>query len=109
LPASRLEGAATLFLPGTTDPSSLVPCGARPGGGSSGVRSLSGCVSVVTAGIPKDRGIGDEMLPGYINPTPVLVLSMRLHVRIRRSGALHIHLFDKLRTPDEPAMVAQSD
>jgi len=66
-------------------------------------------VSVVTAGIPKDRGIRDEMPPGYINFTPVLVPSMRLHVRIRRSGALHIHLFDKLRTPDESAVAAQSD
>ena len=48
--ASGLEGAATFLLPGTTDPSGLVPCGARPDGGSSGVRSLSGCVSVVTVG-----------------------------------------------------------
>ena len=102
LPASGLGGAATLLLPGSTDPSGLVPYGARPDGGSSGVRSLSsGCVCRPRgwrfAGIPKDRGIGDEMSPSYINPTPVLVPSMRLHVRIRRSGALYIHLFDKLR------------
>jgi len=50
LPASGLGGAATLLLPGSTDPSGLVPCGARPDGGSSGVRSLSGCVSVVPVG-----------------------------------------------------------
>jgi len=30
LPAARLVGAATLLLSGSTSPSGLVPCGARP-------------------------------------------------------------------------------
>jgi len=57
----RLGEAATLLLSESTNPSGLVPCGARPVGGSSGVCSSVMCEFIVPIdGILSDRAIRDE-------------------------------------------------